>query len=571
MHYPRVNCGESRVEEGGGVTLKRNNTMAVPFLAPLLLALPTNHAIYAFAELGRYWRELKVWLTKKETNSTTAQKPVPPTVEQASADGAEYAAKYTTKIETATNTAFMNVSMSIFERMSAATDKTPIERGKMAMTKVMNYIHGQITYASALTSLYLCGHGDSVLTHNTAVHSYDAYTNHLHDAVVQTSEAEISPSYVQDASGGGRVFSHTDDYKFRDNRLSYISPWMFTAWFSKSHIDDIGRGAMDDGSHRRGRTPVERYMFSMEHPQNDTHMLKRRPNMVLPQAIRDLPARPSAMADPEERENYARFALFNFTSDRTGPLSIPHSNSLSSGSLPLAIDHTASSTPYWDVYVSWMESTTLTHDDANIRHLIQEQLSRIDTHAMTRLRGEERRVIRRQQQNLGENLANANPHLHDSSDDSDDMMIITPTVEYITDDGSVPDQVLIDRVLCADMSNVTTSGAKQANELSYVTNSLSHLTAQEFKNASREPDHATTIRPLNASSFKHVLNDHLTTVEDFCPPSTHQLSSFNTSLASSFTSVTVLDGGSSWRLDVLLPSPTQGTRFVQICTRSITH
>ncbi len=44
--------------------MKRNSTMVVPFFAPLLLALPTNHAMYAFAEIGCYWRELRVWLLK---------------------------------------------------------------------------------------------------------------------------------------------------------------------------------------------------------------------------------------------------------------------------------------------------------------------------------------------------------------------------------------------------------------------------------------------------------------------------------------------------------------------------
>jgi len=75
--------------------------------------------------------------------------------------------------------------------MAATTDKTPAERGKMAMTKVMNSIHGNITYGSSLTSLYLCGHGDSVLAHVTAVHPYDAYTNYLHDPVARIIEGEV--------------------------------------------------------------------------------------------------------------------------------------------------------------------------------------------------------------------------------------------------------------------------------------------------------------------------------------------------------------------------------------------
>lgn len=255
MGYPRPLCSSTRVELTACITQRRNHRMLVPYSPSLLLAQPCNHALYAFTEIGRFQRDLKLFRAKQQQpGGTQAVQPALLTLEQAACDSAEYSSKYATKADGAgTNIPFLRTAVSITQAPNAAAAApspdaaapasplhTPGQQGRYFLRRVLNRTHAATTYPAALTTLYLLGHGDSTTTFDTAFHSYHAHQQRLlHMSTQQPPEQqqEQQQEHTQpslQADGSLRIVQAMDDYMCRDgSEIQAYSPYLMTALFQK--------------------------------------------------------------------------------------------------------------------------------------------------------------------------------------------------------------------------------------------------------------------------------------------------------------------------------------------------
>lgn len=249
MAFPRPLCATTTIDLRSCITQRRNHPMLVPFNPSLLLAQPCNHALYAFAEISRFQRDLQLFRDKQQQpGGTQAEPPVLPTLEQAACDHAEYASKYATKADSPqTNAPFLRATLSIAPQPSDTTSLptataspplTPALQGRHFLRRLLNRTHAATTYPAVLAALYLLGHGDSITTFVTAYHPYHAHQQRLTPSATQPPQEQQQEQqlehaqHCQEADGSLRIVQAQDDYKFRIGLQAY-SPFLVTALFEK--------------------------------------------------------------------------------------------------------------------------------------------------------------------------------------------------------------------------------------------------------------------------------------------------------------------------------------------------
>jgi hypothetical protein len=322
-----------------------------------MLAVPCNHAIMAFCDQSRYMRQLVLWLRAKKQGSKDAVRPLLRSLEQNAADAAMYAAKYASKVEGVAQNAGVLLAT---DRMIAAAENSegrpPLQQARLLVSKALNAVHGSITVAATLASMWTLYQQDSIISHATVPHNYAAFAAHLHPVPNQQvemlcqlvcgehAEAQPDPQHepmdvercadadlirlvgAEDyaANTGGcidavlqqpatpaacasgqqkqRVVHVVLDYTHRCALLSDWSPWLVAMWCTKVKLQG-----------HQGQ-----WAFQEPHPQASTHGLVPHPRAAvkLPRAICTVPVRPAATAPASERDAYAAFVLGNFASDR---------------------------------------------------------------------------------------------------------------------------------------------------------------------------------------------------------------------------------------------------------------
>ena len=114
--------------------------------------------------------------------------PVLPTMEEASADAAEYATKYATKVETPP----MNASVLVAAHASAVRQQAQQPQGDDAeraalrtLRRAIHQVNGSITYALTEVCAYLLGFGDYRTSHTPKAYNFQAYSTALQLRVQQ--------------------------------------------------------------------------------------------------------------------------------------------------------------------------------------------------------------------------------------------------------------------------------------------------------------------------------------------------------------------------------------------------
>eukprot|EP00883_Tetradesmus_obliquus_P015806 jgi/Sobl393_1/8963/SZX79373.1 len=136
-----------------------------------------------------------------------------------------------------------------------------------------------------------------------------------HGSATETT-TEVSLS-LNDQEGPGAMYSNfvtkTDDYMYRPEELEDMSPILFTMTYYKKSKD----------LQRLDEEPKGGLEFLDGHPQQHTHVLRRRARPVLPRFISDPPLRPAAGATADAHEQWAAWCMANFTAYRANSIPTP--------------------------------------------------------------------------------------------------------------------------------------------------------------------------------------------------------------------------------------------------------
>jgi hypothetical protein len=182
-----------------GLVLPRcDHGMLVPFTPALTLAHPCNHMIVPACNMTR--------MRTLQRRAEAAKQPIPPllTLEEASADAAEYACKYSCRPSqdaAATAAALFAARNTRAARSVGGDDETAISQGRRIMAQMLNAVNGSTVIPTTLAASFLLGHGESEFSHTTT--PYNPYvlmrmwerqtgepTFTLNDAVVAVTPIE---------------------------------------------------------------------------------------------------------------------------------------------------------------------------------------------------------------------------------------------------------------------------------------------------------------------------------------------------------------------------------------------
>lgn len=184
MGFPIPMVAISKVDaETGHIYIKRSHTMIVPYLRSLMMAQGCNHAIYPCCSNNRYLRDVFLW--EQRPAHSKATRPTCSSPVQAAAEAAEYALKYSCKVDNQEiNGKFHGILQQIITSANTSgteslSSRPEVHRAKTFLMKALNVINGTTTYSSSMAAAYLLGHGDNIRSHNTAPHLYSLFATSL--------------------------------------------------------------------------------------------------------------------------------------------------------------------------------------------------------------------------------------------------------------------------------------------------------------------------------------------------------------------------------------------------------
>ena len=182
MIYPRECYEHSRYDPATEeLLLRRDKGMYVPFIASLLLANASNHAVYLSCEGGRQDTLRSRW--KRADPSSRGHEPPIIGFAMAAYLASEYATKYATKPEG------MNIKVPLFRVVRAleecqrsdadggGVDATEAStQGRRFIARACNAVNGAQVIPATLAALYLLEEVDHVISHEFVTHPTNLFT-----------------------------------------------------------------------------------------------------------------------------------------------------------------------------------------------------------------------------------------------------------------------------------------------------------------------------------------------------------------------------------------------------------
>jgi hypothetical protein len=313
-------------EESGCVILRRNHQRVVAYLPEVMLAIPMNHAIYLTVEQGRWARAMALHNQALEKGMDSSMPPMPDCVESAY-EVACYVEKYACKVDNVKLLDGFLAGAFMCRDQDPMHKKEDADHGLKLLRFVMNKVHGSVGYSALACARYLLKHGDSSMSHATAIHAHLTFMTGLKDMC--DDDVEV----LHERCKNGWVTAYID-YKCRPIQLRHLSAIMFTCFFVKERQDALFTRGLN--KRKRGEdenvtglaSPCKpeagyaRYAFQPEHPQHGTHMVRRVGKFMLPQFISDAPVMPLSDGESSEetKEAYGLFAVANLVPDCLLPL-----------------------------------------------------------------------------------------------------------------------------------------------------------------------------------------------------------------------------------------------------------
>ena len=161
--------------------LRRDKGMFVPFIASLLLANASNHAVYLSCEGGRQDTLRSRW--KRADPSSRGNEPPIIGFALAAYLASEYATKYCTKPEG------MNIKVPLFRVVRALEecqhsdadrrgidDTSASTQGRRFVARACNAVNGAQVIPATLAALYLLEEEDHVISHDFVTHPSNLFT-----------------------------------------------------------------------------------------------------------------------------------------------------------------------------------------------------------------------------------------------------------------------------------------------------------------------------------------------------------------------------------------------------------
>ena len=184
MIYPRECYAASTYNDSTQeLLLRRDRGMYVPFIASLILANASNHAVYLSCEGGRQDTLRKRW----ERTDPASRGSKPPIVGFALAAflASEYASKYSTKPEG------MNVKVPLLRVVRALSEchasdgpatalldpSHMLQQGRRFIAKACNSVNGAQVIPATMAALYLLEGDDHFISHDFVTHPTNLFTN----------------------------------------------------------------------------------------------------------------------------------------------------------------------------------------------------------------------------------------------------------------------------------------------------------------------------------------------------------------------------------------------------------
>ena len=183
MIYPRECYKYSRYNsDTKELLLRRNRGMYVPFIASLLLANVSNHAVYLSCEGGRQDTLRSRW--KRADPSRRGNEPPIIGFALAAYLASEYATKYSTKPEG------MNIKVPLFrvvraleecrtgngEELGRLDPSDAVTQGRRFIARACNAVNGAQVIPATLVALHLLEEEDHVISHEFVAHPTNLFT-----------------------------------------------------------------------------------------------------------------------------------------------------------------------------------------------------------------------------------------------------------------------------------------------------------------------------------------------------------------------------------------------------------
>ena len=183
MIYPRecykVSTYDDNTQE---LLLRRDRGMYVPFIASLLLANASNHAVYLSCEGGRQDTLRKRW--ERTDPASRGKKPPILGFGLAAFLASEYATKYATKPEG------MNVKVPLMRVVRALSEcrardgvapllvepSAMLQQGRRFIAKAINAVNGAQVIPATMAALYLLERDDHFISHDFVTHPANLFT-----------------------------------------------------------------------------------------------------------------------------------------------------------------------------------------------------------------------------------------------------------------------------------------------------------------------------------------------------------------------------------------------------------
>ena len=214
-----------------------------------------------------------------------------------SAVQSEYTSKYVWKADsTKINAKFLTTAAIMARR-----EKTETQKASAILSKMLNALHGSMTYSSVLVAVYLLTGRDAWFPRKTQPLDWHAHQQCLLKMVRKVLvtaagdgvDAEQEHTILAD-DDQTLVVGPTYAYRHRNNLLDSWSPYELTAAFEFGKARTLGAKALcltvEGGA--TGHNP--------------------RGEPALPQLFRECPTRPEATASADDKEAWAAFALGTF-------------------------------------------------------------------------------------------------------------------------------------------------------------------------------------------------------------------------------------------------------------------
>ena len=276
------------------VVLKRTHGNLVAFMPVLMLAMPGNHFMSMTNEHGRGLREYMLWEDKRNAGLTNLDAPELLDPEVHSIIQSEYAAKYSTKAD---NTNINTTALLLIQEHDEMDVRTLKQQSRSLMAKMINKIHGSITYPLVLVTSFLLGHDDHWFPMPCEpFNPWPFYKTCMAFSLNNTEydECHINFRLEQNPNEGSvTISSSVSEYRRRHIALQSWSPIEMIMAFKCGKPTTIAGKLLQldstSNEDKLGHSPV--------------------PHIRIPQIIQDIPPQPEEASDNDSKEKWAAYVL----------------------------------------------------------------------------------------------------------------------------------------------------------------------------------------------------------------------------------------------------------------------